>query len=117
MNPLQTSLILPPALTVYDRTSVIAFVKEWNIYLSRVKRYNDAAGNDRTLTTVPLRECMDRSIVYTIITFDLDLDSAITEDSVDDKILLDYLNSFIGASSISAVECIRSFQVTTVQPL
>ena len=110
MNPLQTSLILPPALETYDRSTVINFLKEWNIYSSRVKRFNDATTPDRKLASVPLRECIDRSIVYTIVTFDLELSEEINEDNVEDKILVDHLNSFAGTTWSSAIDVAELFK-------
>ena len=110
MNPLQTSLILPPALETYDRSSVVTFLKEWNIYASRVNRYNNATTPDRRLSTVPVRECIDRSIVYTIVTFDLEPVAEVNEDTVPDQTLLDHLSAYAGTAWSSAIDVTELFK-------
>ena len=112
MNPIQTSLILPPFLSTYDRSTIIDFLKQWKNYTSNVTRYNDSAQDDRKLQKSPLRENIDSSILFTVCIFELDLAEG-AEDNVSDDALLAHFREKIGLELRNAVDVVDLFRPLT----
>ena len=114
MNPFQFSLIVPPKLSVYDRLSIISFLSEWDQYSADVTRLNSSLSSETVATykAVPLRDCIDLSLLFTLCVYDIGISESKIPTLSDDELLPHLRNSIseIVTVPLNTTELFRSIK-------
>jgi hypothetical protein len=102
MDIFQFSLVKPPTLSRHDRTSIIAFLRDWTQYQEDVKRVK-AQPHTSSYTSFNVRDCIESSVLYNICVLELEKKESDLS-TVEDDDLLKYLRDQVGLSIAYCVD-------------
>jgi hypothetical protein len=101
MGIFQFSLVKPPTLSRHDRTSIIAFFRDWTQYQEDVKKVK--AQPHTSYTSFNVRDCFESSVLHNICVLELEKKESDLS-TIENDDLLKYLRDQVGLSIAYCVD-------------